>query len=89
MVASAAGRLAIFLIDIYRRLISPMLGSRCRFMPSCSEYSRQAVELHGLKTGGKMALRRMAKCHPFNPGGYDPVTQQNTGRSKERETLAR
>ncbi len=60
---------------------SPILGRRCRFHPTCSEYSQQALKLRGLKAGGAMALRRVAKCHPFNPGGYDPVNKQAAGHS--------
>ncbi len=73
MAARAAGKLAVLLIEIYRKAVSPILGKRCRFHPSCSEYSAQAIKMHGMGKGGAMALRRIAKCHPFHPGGYDPV----------------
>jgi len=76
MAARAAARLAVFLIGIYRITVSPMLGTRCRFHPTCSEYSAQSIKLHGIVRGGAMSLRRFAKCHPFNPGGYDPVKKQ-------------
>ena len=73
MAARAAVRFAVFLIQAYRTAVSPLLGPRCRFHPSCSEYSATALRRHGLKNGGGMALGRIVRCHPFNPGGYDPV----------------
>jgi uncharacterized protein len=54
-------------------MISPLLPSACRFYPTCSEYARQAVERHGAVKGLWMGLRRLARCHPLNPGGVDPV----------------
>jgi len=61
------------LIRAYQRLISPLLGPRCRFYPSCSQYALEAVNMHGAARGSWLALRRLARCHPFHPGGYDPV----------------
>lgn len=69
---------AVFLglIFVYQRLISPALtvvsGSGCRFHPTCSEFARQAVGRYGLPRGGLMTVRRLSRCHPFHPGGYDP-----------------
>ena len=63
----------IALIKVYRRLISPMLPSSCRFTPSCSLYTLQAIERYGLLKGGFMGARRLLRCHPFSEGGYDPV----------------
>ena len=63
----------IFLIKIYKRLISPMLGNRCRFYPSCSSYALEAITKYGAIKGSFMAFKRIIRCHPFNPGGYDPV----------------
>lgn len=60
-------------IHAYRYLLSPMLGRNCRFSPSCSEYALDAVSRHGSWRGGWLALRRVSRCHPWNPGGYDPV----------------
>jgi putative membrane protein insertion efficiency factor len=61
------------IIRAYQRLISPLLGPRCRFHPSCSQYALEAIERHGPVKGGWLALRRIARCHPLNPGGHDPV----------------
>jgi len=63
----------VALIQVYRYLISPMLGSRCRFHPSCSEYAVEALGRHGLAKGLWLAVRRLGRCHPWHPGGYDPV----------------
>ena len=66
-------RLLLALLSVYRRRLSPLLGPRCRFAPSCSAYAEQAVRLHGVLRGSWLALRRIARCHPFHPGGHDPV----------------
>ena len=60
-------------IRFYRRHISPMFPPCCRFTPTCSVYAIQAVEKYGALKGGFLALKRILKCHPFHPGGYDPV----------------
>ncbi len=57
----------------YQRIVSPWLPSSCRFYPSCSEYCAQAVSKHGATKGLWLGFRRVIRCHPFNPGGYDPV----------------
>ena len=64
---------AIWLIRAYQRLFSPMLGRNCRFSPTCSAYAAEALQLHGLFRGTWMGLRRIGRCHPMHPGGYDPV----------------
>lgn len=61
------------LIRAYQILLSPLLGPRCRFHPSCSQYALEALERHGPVKGGWLALRRISRCHPLNPGGHDPV----------------
>jgi uncharacterized protein len=64
-----------FLIRVYRYALSPMLGRHCRFHPSCSEYAEEAICRHGTAHGGWLAVRRIACCHPWHPGGYDPVPE--------------
>ena len=70
---SAAARVLMSLISGYRRFISPLLAPRCRFAPSCSEYALMALAEHGAAKGLWLAVARIARCHPFHPGGYDPV----------------
>ncbi len=70
---SVAARLLMLLIGGYRRFISPLIPPRCRFAPSCSTYALQAVAEHGAARGAWLAVRRVGRCHPFNPGGFDPV----------------
>ncbi len=60
-------------VHFYRYAISPMMPPRCRFLPTCSEYTLEALRRHGPLAGGWMATRRICRCHPFNPGGIDPV----------------
>jgi putative membrane protein insertion efficiency factor len=57
----------------YQLFISPLLGQRCRFYPSCSNYALEAIEVHGALKGAWLALKRIARCHPWHPGGVDPV----------------
>lgn len=66
-------KLVILLVRGYRYLISPLLGNHCRFHPSCSQYAETAVREHGVLRGGWLALRRLARCHPWHAGGIDPV----------------
>lgn len=65
----------IALIRGYQLLISPLLGNHCRFYPSCSQYAREAIEYHGVLRGGWLAIRRLLRCHPWHPGGVDPVPE--------------
>lgn len=62
----------------YQLFISPLLGPRCRFHPSCSHYAQEALQVHGLRRGGWLALRRIGRCHPWHPGELDPVPPANT-----------
>lgn len=63
----------LFLLSSYKTLLSPMLPPACRFVPSCSTYAREAIEKYGALRGSLMGARRLLRCHPFHPGGYDPV----------------
>ncbi|MCH7229675.1 membrane protein insertion efficiency factor YidD [Glycomyces sp. L485] len=72
-VSAAATRVVSLPIVAYRRWVSPALPDRCRFYPSCSAYTLEALSRHGLVRGIWLSLRRLGRCHPFHPGGYDPV----------------
>ncbi|MBO0830411.1 MAG: membrane protein insertion efficiency factor YidD [Actinobacteria bacterium] len=80
---SAAAWLLVVLLTGYRRFVSPLLGARCRFYPSCSAYALEAVQVHGALRGSWLAARRLSRCHPFHPGGLDPVP----GRDREQDTV--
>ncbi|ADC64023.1 MULTISPECIES: membrane protein insertion efficiency factor YidD [Allochromatium] len=69
-------RILIGLIRVYQYLISPLLGPRCRFYPTCSHYAVEAIEVHGVARGSYLALRRVLRCHPWHPGGIDPVPEK-------------
>jgi uncharacterized protein len=79
---SAAARALVVVLTGYRRFVSPLLGPRCRFYPSCSAYALEAVQVHGALRGSWLAARRLSRCHPFHPGGLDPVP----GREPKQET---
>lgn len=63
----------IAIIRMYQKLISPLFPAKCRFYPTCSAYAEEAIARHGVLRGMGLAVRRLAKCHPWHPGGYDPV----------------
>jgi putative membrane protein insertion efficiency factor len=65
--------IALFFIRFYQKYISPAFPPSCRFTPSCSRYGYEAIDKYGLLEGGWMAIKRIGRCHPWNPGGYDPV----------------
>lgn len=67
------GKFLVGLIGVYQRLLSPFLGTNCRFDPSCSSYAVQAIDKHGALKGGFFAVRRLGRCHPWGDGGHDPV----------------
>ena len=74
-----SARAGIAVIDLYRLLVSPIVGPACRFEPSCSLYARQAIAHWGLMRGGWLALRRLLRCHPLGGFGYDPVPSHTVG----------
>ncbi|MFD0683947.1 membrane protein insertion efficiency factor YidD [Actinomadura fibrosa] len=79
--AGAPGPVAavlILLVRAYRRFLSPLLGQQCRFHPSCSAYGLEALQTHGALRGAWLTVRRIGRCHPFHPGGYDPVPPRKT-----------
>lgn len=79
-------RLLILSLYGYRRLISPFLPPRCRFDPTCSRYAIHAIEHHGLRRGGWMALKRLFRCHPLGDWGYDPVSDQELDPPQAKPT---
>jgi putative membrane protein insertion efficiency factor len=70
--------LALWTLRLYKRWISPLFPSSCRYVPTCSEYAMEAVERYGVLRGGIMAATRLLRCHPFVKGGYDPVIDVST-----------
>jgi len=66
-------RLAIAVLSFYKKWVSPVLPRACRFEPTCSVYAREAIARHGFPTGIALTARRLLRCHPFHPGGLDPV----------------
>jgi len=78
-------RIACGVVRGYQLLLRPLLPAACRFEPSCSEYARSALAEHGVIRGGWLTLRRLARCHPFNPGGYDPPPGSPNGPGERRQ----
>jgi putative membrane protein insertion efficiency factor len=72
-IAALPARCMIFLIKVYRLILSPWVGNQCRFHPSCSNYAEEAIRTHGALKGGMLTLRRLGRCHPWHEGGCDPV----------------
>lgn len=79
-VTHLASRALVAPIRLYQRIISPLLGPRCRFYPSCSEYAARAILRHGPFRGAYLGLRRLVRCHPWNPGGVDHVPDRFSWR---------
>lgn len=81
-------RLIRWLIVAYRWLLSPVLGQHCRFHPSCSTYALEAFERYPLARAARLTLARLAKCHPWHPGGYDPLPDEAAGPPTTSPTAA-
>jgi putative membrane protein insertion efficiency factor len=81
---SYAARAIVAPIRLYQRLLSPLLGPRCRFHPSCSEYAAGAILRHGVLRGSYLGIRRLLRCHPWNAGGVDRVPDAFSWRAAER-----
>ena len=73
MIKNIGAKCIISLIDIYKYLISPLLGNNCIFLPTCSEYTKDSIVKFGLLKGCWLGLKRILKCHPWGKGGYDPI----------------
>ena len=89
MKEKTAVRFLVFLVRIYKRAVSPLLPSTCRFHPSCSAYSIEALKEHGALMGIWMTLKRILRCHPLSAGGYDPVRKKKavSRLGREQETV--
>ncbi|WP_019639134.1 membrane protein insertion efficiency factor YidD [Paenibacillus fonticola] len=74
-------------IIVYRKFISPLKPPTCRFYPTCSAFALEAIEVHGALKGSWLAARRIARCHPFHPGGLDPVPPKGQSKSKRSKKL--
>ncbi|MBN1378739.1 MAG: membrane protein insertion efficiency factor YidD [Gammaproteobacteria bacterium] len=83
-VTESPRKVAIALVRLYQYAISPFLASCCRFEPSCSEYSVRALEQYGIFHGSWLAIKRLLKCHPLHPGGYDPLPEKYSTINKVR-----
>lgn len=81
----AAGVLLRALVRLYQLTLSPVLGPHCRFQPTCSSFAREAIGRHGAVIGTALGLRRLARCHPFHPGGFDPVPGATHARARRTD----
>jgi len=82
-------KILIMPIHFYQKFISPYYPARCRFYPSCSSYAIQAIELHGPWKGLYLAVKRILRCHPGNPGGFDPVPPRKSDKNSDHSTALR
>jgi putative membrane protein insertion efficiency factor len=71
--SASLSRALVALLAFYKRFLSPLLPPACRFTPTCSVYAKESIALHGARRGVLLALKRLVRCHPFHPGGFDPV----------------
>ncbi len=82
VLSSVVGALLIGCVKLYRLVLSPWLGPSCRFEPTCSRYCMEAIHRHGPVVGLWLTIRRVLKCHPWHPGGYDPVPERRHSRKE-------
>ena len=80
----AGQRVALGAIRTYQRVLSPLMGSNCRYYPSCSRYAYEAIEIHGAARGSWMGVKRIGRCHPWHEGGFDPVPGSEAAADLER-----
>ena len=85
---SPAARVLGALIQVYRKVVSPLLPRTCRYEPTCSAYALEAIRVHGAVRGSVMAIRRLARCHPWRPGGFDPVPAKEPDSPDGPEVVA-
>ena len=78
-------KILILLIRFYQKFISPMFPAKCRFYPTCSQYTLEAIKEHGTIKGTYLGIRRILKCHPFHEGGYDPVPKKENKNSEGKK----
>ena len=78
-------KILILLIRFYQKFISPMFPAKCRFYPTCSQYTLEAVKEHGAIKGTYLGIKRILKCHPFHDGGYDPVPKKENKNSEGKK----
>lgn len=78
-------KIALSMIRFYQRAISPMLGGHCRFIPTCSQYTYEAIRIHGFLKGTFLGAKRILKCHPFHPVAYDPVPEKKVRNSDKNK----
>ena len=78
-------KIFILFIKFYQKFISPMFPAKCRFYPTCSQYTLEAIKEHGTIKGTYLGIRRILKCHPFHEGGYDPVPKKENKNSEEKK----
>lgn len=80
---SLLSQIFLGIIDTYRYLISPLIGQHCRYYPSCSAFTREAILEHGALKGGWLGIRRICRCHPYHEGGYDPVSKLSESTNRK------